>query len=75
MGLRPFHFLLLHFLFVTVHSGGLVIKTGVVKSKGEAHNENEEDVKFQKGLANYEGEEGFNKDQEQKHVLSQDFGK
>lgn len=46
-----------------------------MKSKGEAHNENEEDVKFQKGLANYEGEEGFNKDQEQKHVLSQDFGK
>lgn len=70
-----YRFLLWHFLFVYVSSSGIIIKTGLVKNQGEVKNENLHDVKFHKGIANFEGEEGFNKDDESNSVLAQDSGR
>lgn len=76
MSRLPIHFLLLHICsFALVHSSGVLIKSGVVKNQGEAQNENVEDVKFHKGIANFEEEEGFNKDDEKKSVVAQDSGR
>ncbi|KAH1027644.1 putative mediator of RNA polymerase II transcription subunit 26 [Dendroctonus ponderosae] len=76
MSRLPIRFLLLHICwFAIVHSSGVLIKSGVVKNQGEAQNENVEDVKFQKGIANFEEEEGFNKDDEKKSVVAQDSGR
>ncbi|XP_066154492.1 uncharacterized protein [Euwallacea fornicatus] len=77
MSLLTLLFLVSHVLVLGVNSSdsGILIKAGVSKSQGEAQNENLEDVKFHKGTANYEKEDGFNKDQEQKLIEAQDFGK
>ncbi|KAL1509558.1 hypothetical protein ABEB36_004272 [Hypothenemus hampei] len=76
MNLLPLqHIILCQFFLATVSSSGVLIKSGVVKNHGETQSENAEDVKLHKGIANYEGEAGFNKDEGQKAIISEDSGK
>ncbi|XP_060531669.1 GATA zinc finger domain-containing protein 14-like [Cylas formicarius] len=66
---------------VVIFGGGLVapssvvIKSGISKNEGQTKKENNEGVQIRKGIANYEGEEGFNKDDETKSVSAQDAGR
>ncbi|RZC33718.1 hypothetical protein BDFB_011307 [Asbolus verrucosus] len=55
----------------------IIIRSGINSHKDEArrHEANIFDLTNAKGVTNYEGEEGFNRDNESKHVQAQDTGK
>ncbi|XP_023024618.2 uncharacterized protein [Leptinotarsa decemlineata] len=61
--------------FVCVISNPLVIRTGVVKNQGQEQDAKLYDVSHHKGIANFEGDEGFNKDDEKKFISSSNVGR
>ncbi|XP_030748039.1 GATA zinc finger domain-containing protein 14-like [Sitophilus oryzae] len=56
-------------------ANSIVIKSGVQKDQGQTQGENLEDVQFHKGIANYEGAEGFNNNGEAKVAVAKDSGR
>ncbi|KAG5886622.1 hypothetical protein JTB14_013070 [Gonioctena quinquepunctata] len=60
---------------VSVASDPVVIRSGVVKNQGQEQDAKIYDTSHHKGIANFEGDEGFNKDNEQKFISSSDLGR
>ncbi|KAJ3657302.1 hypothetical protein Zmor_009118 [Zophobas morio] len=64
-------------VFSSVGTDPIIIRSGVSSHKDAGRHEdaNVFDLNSAKGISNFEGEEGFNKDSEGKHVQAQDSGR
>ncbi|KAF7285048.1 uncharacterized protein LOC143192607 [Rhynchophorus ferrugineus] len=60
---------------IGVDGGSVVIKSGLLKNHGEEQDENLHDVQFRKGIANFEGADGFNQNGQSKFSAAKDAGR
>ncbi|CAH1159663.1 unnamed protein product [Phaedon cochleariae] len=62
-------------VLVCVGANPIIIRSGVVKTQGQKQDANSYDATHHKGIANFEGDEGFNKGNEKKYLSSVDSGR